>query len=57
MGFPRGQFWVPCSFNLYINDFCLIINEILNVIMLADDTSVLVTASTEDELIERGNLF
>jgi hypothetical protein len=53
----QGSVLGPLPFNLYINDFRVIINEILNVIMLADDTSVLVTASTEDKLIERFNLF
>jgi len=38
--------------SLYINDFLMLINKILDVIMLADDTSILITAISQDELLQ-----
>ena len=52
-GVPQGSVLDHLLFSLYINDFPILINEIMNVMMFADDTSMFIVANTKDELIEK----
>ena len=49
MGFHRAQFW-SAVVNIYINDFPGSIDIDSDVIMFADDTSILISNSDYDEL-------
>jgi hypothetical protein len=51
--FPQGPFLATLLFSPYINDFLIFINKILDVIMLVDDTSILITDNSQDELLQR----
>jgi hypothetical protein len=43
------------KYSLYINDFLMLINKISAVIMFADDTGILITANSQEELLQRFN--
>ena len=47
---PQGLILSSLFFSLYINDFPVLINEIMNV-MFTDDKSMLVTVNTKDQPI------
>jgi len=54
MVFPRDPFILcPLFFGLFINDFPMLINEISDIIMFADDANLLFTINFQDELIQR----
>jgi hypothetical protein len=52
MGFPRAWACVLIFFYVYINDFTLHINSLLEVIMFADDTSILVSYNNYDDFMK-----
>jgi hypothetical protein len=50
------MFMGPLLFNIYINDFPLVISTISEVIMFADDTSILCTAKDCNNLKSKLNV-
>ena len=52
-GVHQGDILGPLLFNLYINDIPMIIHKILDVIMFADNTGIMITANSQDELLQR----
>lgn len=53
-GVPQGSVLGPLLFTLYVNDLCQIISS--EMLMYADDTAVIFTADTEDELQDKLNI-
>ena len=49
-GVPQGSVLCPSLFNVYINDFPCIINNISYTTFLADDSNILVSSSDRNEL-------
>jgi len=56
-GVSQGSVLDPLLFSLYINVFPVLINEIMNAIMFADDTSMFIAAITKDKFIEKFNFI
>ena len=56
-GVPQVSVLDPLLFSLYINGFPLLINEIMNAIMFADDTIMLLQPIPRTSLLESLILF
>jgi len=54
-GVPQGSVLGLLVFSLYNNDFPMLVNKISDIIMFADDTIILITSNSRDELLQRFN--
>lgn len=55
-GVLKGSILRPLLFSLFGNDFPMLINEISDIIMFADDANKLITVNFQDELLQRFNV-
>jgi hypothetical protein len=54
-GVPLGSVLGPLFINIYVNDFPVFLKKFSEVIMFADDTSVLISAHNPDDLTRKMN--